>query len=151
MHANPVCVHCKGTLHKGTAPFSVDRNGYHIHWDALPAWVCDQCGEPLFEAAEVDRIQRALASFSPAEWEMYERAKMAEQDARGALAVAHQEGKEQGLVDGKRDLLLRLLARAQITLTDHDRARIQACADPMTLDRWAENVLGAKSAADVLT
>jgi len=49
-------------MHEGTAPFNVDRNGYHIHWDALPAWVCDQCGEPLFEGAEVDRIQRALAA-----------------------------------------------------------------------------------------
>ncbi|MFT3773451.1 MAG: Rpn family recombination-promoting nuclease/putative transposase [Minicystis sp.] len=98
---------------------------------------------PFREALEVTR----MASFSPAEWELYERAKMAEQDARGALAVAHQEG----LVDGKRDLLLRLLARAGIALTDHDRARIQACTEPVTLDRWAENVLGAKSAADVLS
>lgn len=47
-------------MHKGTAPFSVDRNGYHIRWDALPAWVCDQCGEPLFETAEVDQIEHAL-------------------------------------------------------------------------------------------
>jgi hypothetical protein len=30
--------------------------------DAVPAWVCGQRGEPLFEGAEVDRIQRALAA-----------------------------------------------------------------------------------------
>jgi YgiT-type zinc finger domain-containing protein len=59
---NVTCIYCKGTMHKGTAPFSVDRNGYHVHWDALPAWVCGQCGEPLFEAAEVDRIQHALTA-----------------------------------------------------------------------------------------
>jgi hypothetical protein len=36
-------------------------------------------------------------------------------------------------------------------LTEDDRARIQACEDPATLDRWIENVLGAKTAADVLS
>ena len=54
------CLYCKGTMKKGTAPFSVDRDEYHIHWHALPAWVCTQCGEAYFEKAEVNRIQRAL-------------------------------------------------------------------------------------------
>jgi YgiT-type zinc finger domain-containing protein len=56
------CLHCGGELKKGTAPFSVDRDGYHVHWNALPAWVCAQCGEPLFEKEEVDRVQRALGA-----------------------------------------------------------------------------------------
>ena len=46
------CLYCKGTMIKSTAPFSADRNGYHISWDSVPAWVCTQCGEPLFEAKE---------------------------------------------------------------------------------------------------
>lgn len=45
---------------RSKAPFSVDREGYHVHWDAVPAWVCEQCGEAYFEAPEVERIQRAL-------------------------------------------------------------------------------------------
>jgi YgiT-type zinc finger domain-containing protein len=45
---------------KGSAPFSADRNGYHISWEAIPAWVCSQCGEPLFEENEVSHIQKAL-------------------------------------------------------------------------------------------
>jgi YgiT-type zinc finger domain-containing protein len=49
-------------MKRANAPFSVDRNGYHVHWDALPAWVCQQCGEPYFESADVARIQRALAA-----------------------------------------------------------------------------------------
>jgi YgiT-type zinc finger domain-containing protein len=49
-------------MKKGTAPFSMDRAGYHVHWDAIPAWVCTQCGEPYFEAREVELIQSALAS-----------------------------------------------------------------------------------------
>ena len=54
------CIHCKGELIRGTAPFSTDRNGYHITWKAIPAWVCSQCGDALFEENEVDHIQKAL-------------------------------------------------------------------------------------------
>lgn len=54
------CMYCKGTMEKRTAPFSIDRNGYHIHWHASPAWVCAQCGEAYFEREEVDRVQKAL-------------------------------------------------------------------------------------------
>ena len=54
------CFHCKGLMKKGTAPFSIDRSGYHVHWDAIPAWVCSQCGEPFFESREVELIQQAL-------------------------------------------------------------------------------------------
>jgi predicted transposase/invertase (TIGR01784 family) len=130
---------------------------------------------PFREALEVTR----MATFTPEEWELYERAKMAEQDARGALTVAHQEGIEKGhksglaeghksglaeghksglaeghksgLVEGKRDTLLRLLVRAGIALTEDDRTRIQACNDADTLDRWVANVLGAKTASEVLS
>ncbi len=45
---------------KGNSPFSVDRNGYHISWESIPAWVCTQCGEALFEENEVNHIQKAL-------------------------------------------------------------------------------------------
>lgn len=55
------CLHCKGRMARGTAPFSLDRNGYHVTWDAIPAWVCAQCGEPFFESREVELIQNALA------------------------------------------------------------------------------------------
>ena len=55
------CLHCRGRMERGTTPFSIDRHGYHIAWDAIPAWICIQCGEPYFEAQEVDRMQRALS------------------------------------------------------------------------------------------
>lgn len=55
------CIHCKGRMVRGTAPFSLDRKGYHVSWDAVPAWVCTQCGEPYFESREVELIQKALA------------------------------------------------------------------------------------------
>lgn len=55
------CLHCKGKMKKGLAPFSTNRNGYHIAWDAIPAWVCTQCGEAYFEAKQIDHIQNALS------------------------------------------------------------------------------------------
>ena len=54
------CLYCKGELKKGTVPFHIDRNGYHITFDRVSAWVCTQCGEPLFEDAQVEEIQKAI-------------------------------------------------------------------------------------------
>jgi YgiT-type zinc finger domain-containing protein len=54
-------LYCRAKMQRGTAPFSIDRNGYHISWDAIPAWVCEQCGESLFETPEVDTIRSVIA------------------------------------------------------------------------------------------
>ena len=43
------CIHCHGQMKRSKAPFHVDRNGYHLVLDTVPAWVCDQCGEAYFE------------------------------------------------------------------------------------------------------
>jgi predicted transposase/invertase (TIGR01784 family) len=102
---------------------------------------------PFRDALEVAR----MATFSPEEWEIYERAKMAEQDARGALALARQEGKDEGLAEGKRGALLRLLARRGITPAGDDQAKIAACADVAILDRWFDNALAATIMADVFS
>ena len=56
------CPHCKGELNRGKAPFHADRAGCHVQWDAVPAWVCAQCGEALFDGEEVAAIQQALAA-----------------------------------------------------------------------------------------
>jgi hypothetical protein len=61
------------------------------------------------------------------------------------------EGLRDGELKGLREALLRLVARAGLALTDDDRARIQTCEDVGTLERWIENVLEAKTAADVLS
>ena len=54
------CPHCAGTMQKSAAPFHADRKGYHLTLDSVPAWVCTQCGEAMFEALQVDAIQEAL-------------------------------------------------------------------------------------------
>jgi len=85
----------------------------------------------------MERQTEGKATFPPFAQRIFERGKL--------------EGLNEGELKGLRDVLLRLLARAGIPLTEEERVRIQACTDPATLDRWVENVLGAKTAADVLS
>jgi YgiT-type zinc finger domain-containing protein len=54
-------MYCQGKMERGVAPFHIDRNGYHLTLEAVPAWVCRQCGEVYFEELEVERIQNAIA------------------------------------------------------------------------------------------
>lgn len=120
---------------------------------------------PLLDALEAARTAR----FTREEWDAYIAAGMVIQNERGMLSLAHKEGLEKGhkeglekgleeghkeglekgALDARRSTLERLLQRAGIDLTADDQARIAACADPAALDRWLDNVIGAKSAADV--
>jgi YgiT-type zinc finger domain-containing protein len=54
------CLYCQGEMERGTAPFHIDRKGYHLILDSVPAWVCTQCGEAYFEEAEVEAIQQVI-------------------------------------------------------------------------------------------
>lgn len=54
------CLHCQGTLVQKTVDHTANRKGYHLIIDDVPAWVCEQCGEPLFDEVTVDAIQKAL-------------------------------------------------------------------------------------------
>jgi predicted transposase/invertase (TIGR01784 family) len=87
---------------------------------------------PFRDALEVTRT----ATFDAATWEAYERAKMAEQDARGALVVAHDEGRESGFSEGKANSILAVLATRGIAVDDAAAARILGCADGALLDAW---------------
>jgi hypothetical protein len=56
---------------------------------------------PYREALEVARI----AGFSADELDLYDRAKIAEQDARGALSLAKRQSREEGRQEGRADEL----------------------------------------------
>ena len=56
------CIHCQGQMRRGTTPFHIDRKGCHLTLEAVPAWVCQQCGEACFEEREVDAIQGIVRS-----------------------------------------------------------------------------------------
>lgn len=51
------CIHCRGEMKRGKVPFPIDRKGCHVFLDAVPAWVCFQCGEPYFEERDVKAIE----------------------------------------------------------------------------------------------
>jgi hypothetical protein len=100
--------------------------------------------EPVRRALEaliMERQTETKATFPPFAQQLIDR----------GLREGKLDGLREGKLDGLREALLRLLARAGIALTEDDRARIQACTDAATLDRWVENVLGAKTAVDVLS
>lgn len=54
------CMYCQGEMTRRTAPFHIDRKSYHLMLDAIPAWVCTQCGEAYFDEAEVEAIQQII-------------------------------------------------------------------------------------------
>lgn len=54
------CFHCKGTLVRKKVSYTATRQGYYLIIDDVPAWVCEQCGEPLFDEETVDAIQDML-------------------------------------------------------------------------------------------
>jgi len=109
---------------------------FHIVYSALR--------EPMQRALEaliMERQTEAKATFPPFVQQLIDR----------GLREGKLDGLREGELKGKRDALLRLLARAGIALAEDDRARILACTDTTTLDRWVDNVLGAKTVTDVLT
>jgi YgiT-type zinc finger domain-containing protein len=54
------CIYYKGTLVRKKVSYTANRRGYHLIIDDVPAWVCQQCGEPLFDEETVDAIQEVL-------------------------------------------------------------------------------------------
>jgi predicted transposase/invertase (TIGR01784 family) len=129
----------------GDAPVTlIDRWAYFFreakNLTVVPPALSEQ---PFRGALEVARS----VTFSPEEWEAYQRAKMAEQDARGALTLVEKEA----LVKGEHRMLLRRLERAGLVVTDAPRALIAACTDLATLDRWLDRAYTAKTVAEVLS
>ncbi|MFT3766338.1 MAG: hypothetical protein QM820_12630 [Minicystis sp.] len=72
-------------------------------------------------------------------------------EAKAPLPPFIQQFVDGGKLEGQRSSLLRLLSRAGIALSESDRARIVSCTDPGLLDHWLDNVIGAKTAADVFS
>ncbi|HSS77091.1 MAG TPA: YgiT-type zinc finger protein [Thermoanaerobaculia bacterium] len=56
------CLRCQGTVERGTAPVQVERDGYKLAWEQVPAWVCKRCEVAYFEPHEVETIRRALSA-----------------------------------------------------------------------------------------
>jgi len=106
------------------------------------------------EALEVAR----KSTFTNAECEEYDRAKMAEQDARGALTLAHEKGHKEGHEQGHKEGeiksavqgVLAVLRARKIEVPATAQERIAAEKDLATLGRWLENAATAKVISDVI-
>ena len=85
---------------------------------------------PFSDALEVARI----ANFTADELEIYDQAKIAEQDARGALSLAErhgrEEGREEGLAEGLRRAVRSLCSAFGIELDAEREAEIEAMGVP---------------------
>jgi hypothetical protein len=64
------------------------------------------------------------------------------------------EGRVEGQLEGQlaalRAALRRVLIRRQLAPSKDDDARIDACTDPATLERWLDQAIAAASIADAL-
>jgi Putative restriction endonuclease len=67
-----------------------------------------------------------------------------------ALRQQRAQGLQDGRAQGRRDALRMLAKVAGITLSADDEARIDACGDVETLDRWIANGRSATTAAELL-
>jgi len=52
------CMYCSGEMERGRVPYHIDSENAHIILDEVPAWVCSQCNETMFDEREVDEIQK---------------------------------------------------------------------------------------------
>ncbi|WP_437781753.1 hypothetical protein [Sorangium sp. So ce1097] len=66
----------------------------------------------------------------------------------------HLEGRREGHLEGSlieaRAVLRRVLARRELELSPEDDARIEACGDLATIERWLEQAVTATSTSEAL-
>lgn len=58
------CLYCQAPVERGTTEVDIHRNGYHLAWKNLPAWVCTRCAQPYFEPREVEMVCQAVSSMT---------------------------------------------------------------------------------------
>ncbi len=114
--------------------------GFHVIWNGLR--------EPMrraLEALVMERQTEGKATILPFMQDFFESGE------RKGLREGELKGLREGELKGLREALLGLLAHVGIALTEDEHVRVHTCTDATTLHRWVENVLGAKTAADVLS
>ncbi|MFO0607561.1 MAG: Rpn family recombination-promoting nuclease/putative transposase [Polyangiales bacterium] len=125
--------------------------------NALERWVGLFVAAPVLDAATVARepfteAQRMAlelaneATFTEAELDAYRKAR----DEVQQMIQYGKDGEVRGEAKGRRDSLLRVLARRGLAPTDEERARIEACRDVATLERWLDRAVDAPAVRDVI-
>jgi predicted transposase/invertase (TIGR01784 family) len=125
-----------------------DAEAELINWARFFAARTD---EELAEAAKKDKMVEKTMDYLEKLSEkadvrlLAERREMAHQMYRMELTLA----REEGLVQGKRDDLLRVLDRRGIELTETQQAKITSCSDLSLLEQWFDQALTAASVGDI--
>jgi predicted transposase/invertase (TIGR01784 family) len=101
---------------------------------------------PLLDALEGARTAR----FSREEWDAYIAAGMAIQNERGALSVAHREGRTEGRTEEAAQAVLAVLQARGVAVPDAARDRILGEKDLVSLQRWLVKAATAVSIAEVV-
>jgi hypothetical protein len=71
--------------------------------------------------------------------------------ARRFRKFFEEQGKREGVIEGKREALLEVLAARGLAVSDEERAIIGACVDAEILGRWIGRAARAGSVAEVLS
>jgi flagellar biosynthesis/type III secretory pathway protein FliH len=100
--------------------------------------------DPEIEARR-QLILRALLKTSPETQQQ-----LMDQGRAEGLEKGLEKGLEQGRLTGIRAALRRVLARRELVLRPIDDARIEACPDLATLERWLDQAITARSAAEAM-
>lgn len=90
------------------------------------------------------------ATFTQGELDAYRRVIDEIHQAQELAEVRWAEGRAEGRVEGKITAILTFLAARGIAVTAEARARIEACQDLATLDRWITRAATAAPVEDVL-
>jgi hypothetical protein len=72
--------------------------------------------------------QARMAGLTPAEWDAYDRAKISEQDARGAISLAERQGEARGFARGLREAIRGLCQVLEIELSAEREAALAGMA-----------------------
>jgi hypothetical protein len=104
--------------------------------------IYDALREPMRSALEA--LIMANQQFEDVTWPPF-----AQQLIDRGEAAGLQKGMEKGMHRAKREVVFKLALRAGIALAEEDRARIEKCEDLAMLDRWIDNALTSKTAAEL--
>jgi hypothetical protein len=126
---------------------------------ALPA--TDPQRTPLLEIlAELRYLLRHIEDPSPEEQDFmtplrqqFEQFKsdLRHEATQAGLKLGEAKGKAEGKVEGKAEALLAVLAARGVRVTEVARAKILACPDQATLDRWLVRAVTAASVDEALS
>jgi hypothetical protein len=118
-----------------------------VHAPELTEVPADLTPGPYGEALELAN----QAKFTVAELQAYEKARDEIRQVLEIAAARWAEGLAEGEVKAKVAAILAVLAARSVPVTHEVRARVEACKDAATLDRWIIRAATAASAEDIFS